>query len=92
MSFPLSFPVDDDEDDSDEGGSPSEVNSDATMAYSMGECEEEDTAAGSQDSAPLPVQLKELHFWYIDLDGREVCSKDLAAVTINGKYQSQMLW
>ena len=59
----------------------------------MDECDEDsaaassqDTAAGgSQDSAPLPVLLRELHFWYIDPDGKEVSSKDQAAVTINGE-------
>lgn len=69
------------------------MNSDVTVAYSMDECDEDsaaassqDTAAGgSQDSAPLPFLLRELHFWYIDPDGREVSSKDQAAVTINGE-------
>ena len=48
------------------------------------------TAIGSQDSASLPVLLRELHFWYIDPDGKEVCSKDRAAVTINGELVT--LW
>jgi hypothetical protein len=62
------------------------MNSDVTMAYSMDECEEDSAAAASShDSAPLPVLLKELHFWYIDPDGREVSCKDQAAVTINGE-------
>lgn len=65
----------------DEGG---EMNSDVTVAYSMDECEDSDAASG-QDSAPLPALLKELHFWYIDPDGRVVSSKDQAAVTINGE-------
>ena len=32
-----------------------------------------------------PVVFKELYFWYIDTDGREVRTKDEAAVTFNGK-------
>lgn len=61
----------------------------------MEECEEDSAAAsrqdiavaiGSQDSASLPVPLRELHFWYIDPDGKEVRNKDQAAVTINGEF------
>ena len=58
------------------------MSSDITVAYSMDECEED---SSGQDGAPLPVLLKELHFWYIDPDGRVVSSKDQAAVTINGE-------
>ena len=61
------------------------MNSDVTVAYSMDECEEDSAAASSQESVPLPILLKELHFWYIDPDGKEVSSKDQAAVTINGE-------
>ena len=61
------------------------MNSDVTVAYSMDEREEDSDAASGQDSAPLPALLKELHFWYIDPDGRVVSSKDQAAVTINGE-------
>ena len=65
------------------------MNSDITMAYSMDECEEDTATGGSQDSAPLPpVLLRELHFWYIDPEGREVSTKDQAAVTINGELGS----
>ena len=86
LSAPIRIDDDDEcESDRDEDGSPREMNSDVTVAYSMDECEENTAAGGSQDSAPLPVLLRELHFWYIDPDGREVSTKDQAAVTINGK-------
>ena len=67
------------------------MNSDVTVAYSMEECDE-DTMAESQESGSLPFVFRKLHFWYIDPDGREVCSKDEAAVTINGRTITALIF
>ena len=61
------------------------MNSDATVAYSIEEYEEEGDV-GTPDSG---LYLRKLHFWYIDSDGKEVRSKDQAAVTINGESYAE---
>ena len=72
------------DDSNEEHESWSQNSADVTVAYPMDESEGDSEVTGSQDSCSLPTVLKELHFWYIDPDGRKVLNKDQAAVTING--------
>lgn len=80
--------------DSKEDDCGSQWNLDVTVAYTMEESggEEESETLGNQGScSPLTV-FRELHFWYIDPDGRKVLNKDQAAVTINGKNSTFVLF
>ena len=76
--------IDSGDDSNEEHKSWSQDSADVTVAYSMDESEGGSEVAGSQDSCSLPTVFKELHFWYVDPDGRKVLNKDQAAVTING--------
>lgn len=76
--------VDSGDDSNEEHESWSQDSADMTVAYPMDECEGDSEVSGSEDSCSLPTVFKELHFWYIDPDGRKVLNKDQAAVTISG--------
>ena len=88
--------VDSGDDSNEEHERWSQDSADVTVAYPMDECERDSEVAGSQDSCSLPTVFKQLHFWYIDPNGREVFNKDQAAVTINGmtivKVDVCLLW